>query len=89
MESYPKIIALFYLLSRDHLPVGSLVQLVNEIRGIEAFEFTNPHLEAFAKDLTDRLFSQSKSQQQAWGKAQNQMAYRNSHFVPILFPKSF
>lgn len=52
-----KLIAIFYLLIRDHLPAGELIKLVNNARELnEEPQYTNPHILSLAEDLVERLY---------------------------------
>lgn len=53
-----RLVALFYVLLRDHLPAGEIEKLVQQnIDRLPAppFTFSNKHLEAYARELTARV----------------------------------
>lgn len=50
-----KLTAIFYLLIRDHLPAGDVIKLVNDVRGLSDFQFTNEPLFSLARELVSRL----------------------------------
>lgn len=49
-----RLVCLLYLLMRDELPTGAVCRIISDISG-DSFEFTNPHLEALARDYADRI----------------------------------
>jgi hypothetical protein len=57
MKPDDRIVALLYLLMRDHLPTGNIVALVNEIANHKnkEFQFTSAALQMYATELTQRL----------------------------------
>lgn len=50
-----RLVYLFYKLVRDHTPASVLTTAIKEGEAAEGFIYTNPHLEAFARDLVARL----------------------------------
>lgn len=53
-EKDEKLVAFLYLLIRDKVPMGDVSQIVNDLN-YHSFQFTNPHLEAMARDFAIRL----------------------------------
>ena len=47
--------AFLYLLMRDHMPLGKVDELVNDLEKTDLAEFTNSHLANYAKSLVERL----------------------------------
>lgn len=60
-SSNDKVVALLYLLTRDHLPVGVVERIVTEIESNSVFNFTNGFLAKNAKVLAKRLVSKDKN----------------------------
>jgi hypothetical protein len=52
-----ELVCFLYMLMRDHLPVGTVTQLVNDSRPVAKgpFCFTNGHLAEYAQYLAGRL----------------------------------
>lgn len=53
-----KLVAFLYLLMRDELPAGTVAGIVlNHIRRARTapFQFSNPHLEAYAREIAAEL----------------------------------
>ena len=50
-----KLTTFLYLLIRDDMAAGRVIQLANEARDVRKPIFTNPHLEALARDVAERL----------------------------------
>lgn len=59
-----KLTALFYLLMRDHLPVGDLIAEVKTVSKLEDIQFTNKYLAMLAEDLVGRIESESSCNRQ-------------------------
>lgn len=51
----PKLVAFLYVLMRDEATPGVIAKLVQACEGHEGFTFSNPHLEAYARELANRL----------------------------------
>lgn len=52
------LITFFYLLMRNELPTGKIASIVKEIEAMpdgDEIVFTNKHLEAYAREIVDRL----------------------------------
>ena len=50
------LVAFFYLLMRDHLPTGAVVDVVKVLEEKhDPIVFTSKHLEAYARELVERL----------------------------------
>lgn len=58
MSSPGPLVDFLYCLLRDHLPVGVVEALVRDSENCHAVEYTNKHLEAYAREVTDRLLAQ-------------------------------
>ena len=52
------IVCFFYLLMRDYLPTGEVAEIIQQLEKLEMepINYTNKHLEAYAKELVGRLF---------------------------------
>jgi hypothetical protein len=52
-----RVTALLYMLIRDKIPAGELIQIIAELENNKGifFVFTNSHIEALAEQLTERL----------------------------------
>jgi len=52
-----KLVSLMYLLVRDCAPAGEIVRVVKMVQeqGNDTPKFTNPHLEAFSRDMVQRM----------------------------------
>lgn len=50
-----RLTCLLYKILRDHLPAGTLIAEVEEIKDATSYTFTNPHIEALARDLVNRM----------------------------------
>lgn len=56
--SHERLVAFLYSLMRDELPTGTVCRVIQEFTEDfkpTGFEFTNPHLEALARDYADRI----------------------------------
>lgn len=56
--SHERLVAFLYSLMRDKLPTGTVCRVIQEFTENfkpTGFEFTNPHLEALARDYADRI----------------------------------
>tara|TARA_R110000868_G_scaffold150227_8_gene373272 strand:- start:657 stop:917 length:261 start_codon:yes stop_codon:yes gene_type:complete len=53
-DSHERIVCFLYLIMRDELPTGAVCKHITDIAGQE-FKFSNPHLEALARDYANRL----------------------------------
>lgn len=59
-ESHERLVCFMYLLMRDDLPTGTVSNKIADIADIAGFdgkksEFSNPHLEALARDYANRI----------------------------------
>lgn len=56
-----RLVALFYLLLRDHLPVGAINDVMQHIEKTDGkdVEFQNVHLTALAQSLANRLIGEA------------------------------
>jgi hypothetical protein len=54
-ELEARVKTLLYLLMRDELPAGVVIQRVIDARAAGTPDYTNPHLAALADDLLGRL----------------------------------
>lgn len=55
---HERLVAFLYLLMRDELSTGTVCRIIQEFTECSdptGFEFTNPHLEALARDYADRI----------------------------------
>jgi hypothetical protein len=52
--AFKRLTTFLYLIMRDELPTGTVCKMIIDTHE-EAPEFTNPHLEALAKDYAERL----------------------------------
>lgn len=56
-ESHERLVCFMYLLMRDELPTGTVCKMLTDIGEADGkeFTFTNPHLEALARDYANRI----------------------------------
>ena len=55
-QAHERLVCFMYLLMRDELPTGTVCKIVTDIdEAGEEFQFTNPHLEALARDYANRI----------------------------------
>lgn len=50
-----KLVLFFYLLARDHLPFGTIIEIINSISNHKTFHVTNDSMVEWAKDMADRI----------------------------------
>ena len=58
--SHERLVAFLYVLMRDELPTGIVFRVISHFEDINpgdqiGFEFTNPHLEALARDYANQI----------------------------------
>ena len=58
--SHERLVCFVYLLMRDELPTGTVCRIIahsedGNADSPDGFAFTNPHLEALARDYADRI----------------------------------
>ena len=58
--SHERLVVFLYVLMRDELPTGTVCRIIQEFScpknaSDDEYEFTNPHLEALARDYADRI----------------------------------
>lgn len=55
IDSSDPVVALLYILMRDHLPIADVEEAAQQVYGGEAFQFSNGWLASYALDLRARL----------------------------------
>lgn len=45
----PRLVAALYVLMRDHIQPGDMEQVLIDVVGVKAVDYTNPHLEGLAR----------------------------------------
>ena len=55
VNSKSKVVSFMYLLGRDHLPLGTIEEIMMQCKTDEITEFSNGWLADYAKDIAKRL----------------------------------
>jgi hypothetical protein len=55
--AHERVVAVLYLLMRDEIPTGTLCKIITDMteKSPDGYQFTNPHLEALARDYAGRI----------------------------------
>lgn len=71
VDSTDPVVALLYVLLRDHLPAADIEEAVQQVDKGDAFMFTNGWLARYAIDLRERLAGKVESKARARLRKEN------------------